>query len=45
MSEIRPDTIIEENNFSQNISILRKVLGEKRGEHLGIARDGSRSRL
>lgn len=37
MSEIWPDTIVEENNLSQNISILRKVLGEKRGEHKYIA--------
>jgi len=37
MSEIWPDTIVEENNLSQNISILRKVLGEKRGEHRYIA--------
>ena len=37
MSEIWPDTIVEENNLSQNISILRKVLGERRGEHKYIA--------
>lgn len=33
MREIWTDTIVEENNLSQNISILRRVLGEKRGEH------------
>jgi DNA-binding winged helix-turn-helix (wHTH) protein/TolB-like protein/Tfp pilus assembly protein PilF len=33
MSEIWADTIVEENNLSQNISILRRELGEKRGEH------------
>ena len=33
MSAIWTDTIVEENNLSQNISILRRALGEKRGEH------------
>ncbi len=37
MREIWTDTIVEENNLSQNISILRRVLGEKRGEHRFIA--------
>jgi DNA-binding winged helix-turn-helix (wHTH) protein len=37
MAEISTDTIIEENNLSQNISILRRVLGEKRGELRFIA--------
>src|SRR5262245_28957368 len=37
MAEIWADTIVEENNLSQNISILRSVLGEKRGEHRFIA--------
>ena len=37
MSAIWADTIVEENNLSQNISILRRVLGEKRGEHRFIA--------
>lgn len=37
MREIWADTIVEENNLSQNISILRRVLGEKRGEHRFIA--------
>lgn len=37
MSAIWTDTIVEENNLSQNISILRRVLGEKRGEHRFIA--------
>lgn len=31
--EIWPDTIVEENNLTQNISALRKVLGEKPAEH------------
>lgn len=33
MREIWADTIVEENNLTQNISILRRVLGEKPGEH------------
>ena len=37
MREIWTDTIVEENNLSQNISILRRILGEKRGEHRFIA--------
>lgn len=31
------DTAVEENNLTQNISLLRRVLGEKRGEHRFIA--------
>ena len=31
--EVWPDTIVEENNLTQNVSILRKTLGEKPGEH------------
>lgn len=30
---IWPDTIVEENNLNQNISALRRLLGEKRVEH------------
>ena len=37
MREIWPDTIVEENNLTQNISILRRVFGEKPGEHRFIA--------
>ncbi|MDQ3130844.1 MAG: winged helix-turn-helix domain-containing protein, partial [Acidobacteriota bacterium] len=37
MTEIWADTIVEENNLSQNISILRRALGEKRGENHFIA--------
>jgi len=33
MREIWTDTIVEESNLSQNISILRRVSGEKRGEN------------
>lgn len=32
-----PDTAIEENNLTQNISQLRRVLGEGRGDHRYIA--------
>ncbi len=32
MREIWTDSIVEENNLSQNVSILRRVLGEKPGE-------------
>ena len=28
-----PDTVVEENNLNQNISTLRRVLGESRGEN------------
>ena len=37
MKEIWTDTIVEENNLSQNISILRRTLGEKPGEGRFIA--------
>jgi TolB-like protein/DNA-binding winged helix-turn-helix (wHTH) protein/Flp pilus assembly protein TadD len=33
MREIWADTIVEENNLTQNISILRRIFGEKPGEH------------
>lgn len=33
MREIWTDAIVEENNLTQNISILRKIFGEKPGEH------------
>ena len=33
MHQIWPDTIVEENNLNKNISVLRRVLGEKPGEH------------
>lgn len=32
MKAIWPDTVVEENNLTQNISVLRRVLGESRGE-------------
>ena len=37
LSAVWADTIVEENNLSQNISVLRKLFGEKRGEHRFIA--------
>lgn len=33
MSEIWPDAIVEENNLTQNISTLRRIFGESRGEN------------
>src|SRR5436309_83754 len=32
MVAVWPDTAVEENNLTQNISILRKTLGESRGD-------------
>lgn len=37
LREIWADTIVEENNLTQNISALRRVFGEKPGEHRFIA--------
>ena len=37
MAAIWSDTIVEDNNLTQNISMLRRVLGEKPGEHRFIA--------
>ena len=36
MSAVWPDTVVEENNLSQNISKLRSVLGESPGDHRWI---------
>jgi DNA-binding winged helix-turn-helix (wHTH) protein/TolB-like protein/Flp pilus assembly protein TadD len=33
MEAVWSDTIVEENNLTQNISAIRKALGESRGEH------------
>jgi len=33
MSEIWPDAVVEENNLNQNISTLRRLFGERRGEN------------
>ena len=37
MRAIWPDTAVEENNLTQNISLLRRALGEERGERRYIA--------
>jgi TolB-like protein/Flp pilus assembly protein TadD len=37
MHAIWPDTVVEENNLNQNISTLRRVLGETRGDNVYIA--------
>jgi len=37
MRAVWPDTAVEENNLNQNISTLRRVLGESRGENRYIA--------
>lgn len=37
MQAVWPDTVVEENNLNQNISTLRRVLGESRGENRFIA--------
>lgn len=33
MEKLWPDTAVEENNLTQQISVLRKILGERAGEH------------
>src|SRR5262245_32076184 len=33
MAVIWPDSFVEESNLTQNISLLRKALGERAGEH------------
>jgi len=37
LSQVWPDTAVEENNLTQSVSTLRKALGEKRGENRFIA--------
>jgi TolB-like protein/Tfp pilus assembly protein PilF len=37
MRAVWPDTAVEENNLTQNISLLRRALGEGRGGHRYIA--------
>src|SRR6188508_208832 len=36
MSSVWPDTIVEESNLTQNISILRRALGDTRGDNAFI---------
>src|SRR5688572_26171497 len=33
LRSVWPDTVVEENNLTQNISALRRAFGEKLGEH------------
>src|SRR5207237_7245754 len=33
MQRVWPDSFVEEGNLTYNISVLRKVLGERAGEH------------
>jgi adenylate cyclase len=42
MRAVWPDTSVEENNLTQNISLLRRVLGEGRGDHNYLATVPSR---
>jgi DNA-binding winged helix-turn-helix (wHTH) protein/tetratricopeptide (TPR) repeat protein len=37
MNAIWPDTAVEENNLNQNVSMLRRIFGETRGENRYIA--------
>lgn len=37
MAAVWPDTVVEENNLNQNVSALRRALGESRGENRFIA--------
>lgn len=42
MKAIWPNVVVEENNLNQNISALRRVLGEKPGEHRFIVTEPGR---
>src|ERR1017187_191356 len=42
LAEVWNGTAVEENNLTQSISVLRKALGEKRGENRYIATDSGR---
>ena len=37
MRAVWPDTFVEENNLNQNVSVLRRALGERQGENRYIA--------
>jgi DNA-binding winged helix-turn-helix (wHTH) protein len=39
---IWPRVVVEENNFNQNVSALRRVLGERVGEHRFIVTEAGR---
>ena len=44
MQRVWPDSFVEENNLAQNISILRKALGQgKEGQHGGQHRNNESS--
>ena len=42
MKAIWPHVVVEENNLNQNISALRRVLGERAGEHRYIVAEAGR---
>jgi pimeloyl-ACP methyl ester carboxylesterase/DNA-binding winged helix-turn-helix (wHTH) protein len=42
MKAIWPHVVVEENNLNQNISVLRRVLGERAGEHRYIVTEAGR---
>jgi pimeloyl-ACP methyl ester carboxylesterase/DNA-binding winged helix-turn-helix (wHTH) protein len=42
MKAIWPHVVVEENNLNQNISALRRVLGERAGEHRYIVTEAGR---
>jgi DNA-binding winged helix-turn-helix (wHTH) protein len=42
MRAVWPDTVVEENNLTQHISLLRRLFGEARGEHRYIVTVPSR---
>jgi DNA-binding winged helix-turn-helix (wHTH) protein/TolB-like protein len=42
MQAIWPGLVVEENNLNQNVSTLRRVLGERRGEHRFIVTEAGR---
>lgn len=44
MSAVWPDTVVEENNLTQNVSAIRRTLGEKHGDNR-LYRDDPRPRV
>ena len=42
MKAVWPNVVVEENNLNQNISALRRVLGERAGEHRYIVTEAGR---
>ena len=45
LERLWPDAVVEESNLSQNIYLLRKVLGLTAGGQNELYRDGSETRL